>query len=126
MENSLFSINEDYINPNDPATASATAAPPPQQPSATAYQQTTNNEAVLNALLSVSAGRVIMLDTSEGKKDSLARLAPQSRGLRKLISSIDAGGDRIQINGIDNAIEILDTLDDIVMNKFTIPTPLNV
>ena len=65
MENSLFSINEDYINPNDPATASATAVPPPQQPSATAYQQTTNNEAVLNALLSVSAGRVIMLDTSE-------------------------------------------------------------
>ncbi|ABY47782.1 p12 [Helicoverpa armigera granulovirus] len=121
MENSLFSINENYVNPD---TAAQTAPPPPQQP--TGYQPTTNNEAVLNALLSVSAGRVIMLDTSQGKKESLVRLAPQSRGLRKLVSSIETGGDRIQINGMDNAIEILDTLDDIVMNKFTIPTPLNV
>ncbi|ACH69446.1 P12 [Pseudalatia unipuncta granulovirus] len=121
MENSLFRINEDYINPPDNP-----AAPQPATTTTTAYQQTTNNEAVLNALLSVSAGRVIMLDTSEGKKESLTRLAPQSRGLRKLIGTINTGGDRIQINGIDNAIEILDTLDDIVMNKFTIPTSLNV
>ncbi|AKR17439.1 P12 [Mocis latipes granulovirus] len=117
MENSLFSINENYN-----ADSTDTLAQTP----ASTYQQPTNNEAVLNALLAVSAGRVIMMDASEGKKDSLAQLAPQSRGLRKLINLLNTGVDQVQINGIDNAIEILDTMDDIAMNKFTIPAPLNV
>lgn len=114
MENSLFSINENY-DPNIESTV------PPN-----AYQQPTNNEAVLQALLSVSAGRSIMQDTSVGKKDSLTRLAPQSRGLRNLINAVDGTSDSISIKGVEEAIDILDTMDDIVMNKFTVPTPLNV
>ncbi|AQQ80353.1 P12 [Betabaculovirus altermyunipunctae] len=115
MENSLFSINENYNN-------DATANPPP----ALAQQQQQPDASVLQALLSVSVGRNIMLDTSAGKKDSLLKLAPQSRGLRRLINAIGTGGDSVRVANIDEAIELLDTMDDIVMNKFTVPTPLDV
>lgn len=119
METSLFSINENY--PNDPVPSSLQ----PTTTTTTTYQQPTERDAVLQAMLSVSAGRSIMLDTSDGKKESLIRLAPQSRGLRKLINAIGSG-DRVQVSGLDDAIELLDTMDDIVMNKFTIPTPQDV
>lgn len=113
METSLFSINpENYDNPE-----------PHQQ------QQpvVSDKDAVLRAMLSVSAGRNIMLDTSVGKKKSLLRLLPQSRGLRKLINAVGVDGENeVRVNGIDEAIEILETMDDIVMNKFTVPTPLDV
>ncbi|AJK91738.1 p12 [Spodoptera frugiperda granulovirus] len=111
METSLFSINPENYDPE----------PQPQQP------QPTDREAVLRAMLSVSAGRNIMLDTSVGKRESLLRLLPQSRGLRKLINTVSVDGDTsVRVNGIDEAIEILETMDDIVMNKFTVPTPLDV
>ncbi|ABQ52017.1 hypothetical protein SlGVgp074 [Spodoptera litura granulovirus] len=110
MENSLFGSIP--TNTTTPATNTSNATSLSAQ----------GNEAVLQALLSENAGRIINLDTSIGKRDALSKLAPQSRGLKRLLEAVSVDRTDITIGGIDDALEILETLDDIVQNKFTVPT----
>ncbi|AAK70744.1 ORF84 similar to AcMNPV ORF102 [Cydia pomonella granulovirus] len=104
MEDSLFNRN----------------APPP--PPVSSNQ---NNEALLSALLMQGVGRHIKEDTSPGKKSVLAKLAPKTRSLKRMLNGIDEDNDHIIVRGADDAIDILEVVYGIVNSKFVIQEDAN-
>lgn len=109
-ENSIFGANQ------QPPTAPVIAATP------------VADEAVLQALLADSVGRTIATDPSPGKVDSLSKLAPQSRGLKRLLHLIQTEGvtseGHVTFTGADDAAEVLETLYDITANKYIVPSTM--
>lgn len=101
MENSLFT------RPSAPPPATI---PPPADA----------NDEVLQALLSQNIGTDIRQDVSAGKRDLLLKLAPKTRGLKRLIASIDADARKVVVRGADEAVDMLEVMLDIVNGAFVV------
>ncbi|QOD40038.1 p12 [Matsumuraeses phaseoli granulovirus] len=107
MEDSLFS-RQDYT--------STTSRPPP-----------VNNEALLQALLTQGVSRQIKLDKSLGKQNILKKLAPKTRGLKRLLHGLDeVNDDQLLIRGADDAVDLLETIYSIANNKFVLHNDLEI
>jgi|WetSurMetagenome_2_1015567.scaffolds.fasta_scaffold05787_3 hypothetical protein len=103
MENSLFTRPGAAPLPNP-------TIPPPVDA----------NEEVLQALLSQNVGTEIRQDASVGKRDLLSKLTPKTRGLKRLIRSINADEQKIVVRGADEAVDMLEVMLDIVNGAFVV------
>lgn len=103
MENSLF-------------THPVTAPLPTAQPE--------GGEEVLQALLSQTVNTDIRQDTSLGKKMSLTKFVPQTRGLKRIVRDINEDLQKIPVRGADEAVDMLEVMLDIINGAFIIQEPV--